>query len=127
MTQVLFVGIGGFIGSVLRYLTTGWVLRSYPNLLHGLGTVMVNLLGCFLIGLAAGLFSVRGHLPQEYRLLAITGVLGGFTTFSAFGLEADYLLRQGDFIQLGQYVGLNLIGGIFLVGLGLFISHQLLR
>jgi len=127
MTQLLMVGFGGFFGSISRYLLAGWVGRSFPQALHGVGTITVNLLGCFAIGLLGSIFTMKMHLPLEQKLLLITGFLGGFTTFSAFGLEAYYLYRSNEFQQLILYLSTSLIGGMIMVAMGMTLAHWLFK
>jgi len=87
---------------------------------HGFpfGTLAVNLAGCLLIGVYAGLAARHAWLDGDARLLLVTGVLGGFTTFSAFGLESVQLLRRGEVWQMGAYVGASVVLGLALVLLG---------
>jgi CrcB protein len=92
------VATGGAVGSALRYLVSGWAQRLLP---HGtaalpLGTLFVNVTGSLLIGILAGLAGARGVPGPEFRLLLVTGLLGGYTTFSAFSLEHLVLLRAGN-------------------------------
>lgn len=91
----LAVGLGGFLGSVLRYVLSGLMQRRFPAFLPA-GTLAVNVIGCFVIGLAMTWFSGRGEHLSTWRFFLITGVLGGFTTFSAFGYEFVTLLHAGE-------------------------------
>jgi CrcB protein len=118
MKNALVVGLGGFIGSVCRYKLSGVFLHQFPGWRFPLGTFAVNLLGCFVIGLLAGLVEHRDLFAPETRLFLFTGLLGGFTTFSAFGYEAVYLLRRGDFSVSASYVGLSIAGGLLAVWAG---------
>ena len=119
MTNLLLVGIGGFIGSVTRYALGGWVTRLTVEAKFPYGTLLVNLAGCLVIGLLAGL-SVKYELfSQEAKLFLFTGLLGGFTTFSAFGLETVFLLRRGEFLIAAAYVAASVAFGIALVWLGI--------
>lgn len=94
MTQALLVGFGGAIGSVFRYYVGQWSLRLMgPH--FPWGTLTVNVVGCFVIGLLAEMISHRFDASPELRLLLITGFLGGFTTFSAFSLDAISLFERG--------------------------------
>ena len=83
MFNILFVGVGGFIGSVLRYAVAGWVQQLSRSLDFPYGTLMVNLIGCFVIGFLGELAEARGIFASETRLLIFIGLLGGFTTFSS--------------------------------------------
>lgn len=95
MKQALVVGLGGFVGSVLRYKLGGVILQHSLAWRFPLSTFCINVLGCFVIGALAG-FAERQAFSAELRLLLFTGLLGGFTTFSAFGAEGVNLIRRGD-------------------------------
>ncbi|MBI3448652.1 MAG: fluoride efflux transporter CrcB [Acidobacteria bacterium] len=95
MVKVLLVGAGGFLGSIARYWVGGLVQDRTPGLFP-FGTLAVNVLGCFLIGALSELADARSLLSAEARTFAMVGVLGGFTTFSAFGNETMNLLRERD-------------------------------
>ncbi len=94
--KLLFVGLGGFAGSVLRYLISSWMQPASGSVAFPWGTLLVNVLGCFVIGTLSYLADVRGLLGPDARLFLIVGLLGGFTTFSAFGNETMNLLRDGE-------------------------------
>ena len=96
MRNLLLVGAGGFLGSVLRYLAGGAVQAAARHVHFPWGTLAVNAAGCLLIGLLGGLAATRHVLSPEQRLFLITGFLGGFTTFSAYGFETYYLVRVGE-------------------------------
>lgn len=112
MFHVLLVALGGALGSVLRYLVGTTVLRLIG---HGFpwGTLVVNVVGSFLIGVFAELIVTKFDGSAEMRLFLITGTLGGFTTFSAFSLEAAALFENGSgvaaFGYLASSVGLSLV------------------
>jgi CrcB protein len=112
MQRVMLVAIGGMLGAVARYLATLWLYRvvdtSFP-----FGTLLVNVVGCFLIG--ALMFSAlegRLNVPPEARLFLVTGVLGGFTTFSSFGYETVALARDGQTAWAMMNVGANVVLGL---------------
>src|SRR5262245_27759999 len=94
--KYIWIAVGGAGGSLLRYLLQGWVQRwaggTFPA-----GTLVVNVLGCFVIGLLAAAFAGPVLIREEYRIGLTVGVLGGFTTFSAFGLETFNLTNEGQF------------------------------
>src|SRR5215218_1545284 len=98
MQAILLVGAGGALGSIARYLTGAWTLRAFgPG--WPFGTFAVNVLGGALIGLLAGFLAWRGEADQErWRLLLQVGVLGGFTTFSAFSLETAAMIERRAWI-----------------------------
>ncbi|MBB2794681.1 UNVERIFIED_ORG: CrcB protein [Rhizobium pisi] len=103
MIQAFLVALGGAIGSVLRYYVGQWALRlmgpAFPW-----GTLAVNVVGCFVIGVFAELIARKFNASMELRLLLITGFLGGFTTFSAFSLDAISLFERGDAVAGGIYI-----------------------
>jgi CrcB protein len=120
MFQALLVAVGGAIGSLLRYYVGLGSLRlmgpGFPW-----GTLIVNVVGCFIIGVFAEMIMRRFNASVELRLLLITGFLGGFTTFSAFSLDAITLFERGDVFAGGIYiaasVGLSMVA--VMAGLGL--------
>ncbi|MGV4795701.1 fluoride efflux transporter CrcB [Rhizobium sp. F40D2] len=103
MIQALLVAVGGAIGSLVRYYVSQWTLRlmgpAFPW-----GTLAVNVVGCFVIGVFAELIARRFNASVELRLLLITGFLGGFTTFSAFSLDAISLFERGEAVAGGIYI-----------------------
>ena len=127
MTNILFVGIGGFIGSVLRYLVGGYVQESINRLDFPYGTLAVNLIGCFVIGFLAQIGEKYGMFSNESRSFIFVGILGGFTTFSSFGNESVNLMRQGHMTNALINVGANVIIGLFLVWLGRTVGHLIWR
>jgi CrcB protein len=102
MKIILAIGIGSFIGGILRYLLSLFIQNKFLSAFP-FGTMSVNILGCFLIGLVFGL-SDRGNISMEARLFLATGFLGGFTTFSAFSNETVGMLRDGQLWQSLIYV-----------------------
>ena len=124
MKGILLVAIGGAIGSVARYKLSGWVLHHTLDWRFPAGTFSVNVLGCLLAGLLAGLAEKQDLLSPEARVLLLTGVLGGFTTFSAFGLETMHLLRRGEVLVAGANVVLSVIAGLLALWLGLALAPR---
>jgi fluoride exporter len=96
MAKLFIIGIGGFVGSVLRYLVSGYAQAIFRNMLFPIGTAMVNMMGCFVIGLLSHLAETRGLFTDHTRAFLFVGVLGGFTTFSAFSNESFNLFRGGQ-------------------------------
>jgi CrcB protein len=94
--SILLVALGGAIGSVARFKLSGWVLHQTPNWRFPAGTVLVNIVGCLIAGLLAGMAVKQDVFTPEARVFLFTGLLGGFTTFSAFGLETLLLLKRGE-------------------------------
>ena len=119
MKGILLVGLGGFIGSVARYKLGGLVLHLSAQERFPYSTFAVNLLGCLAIGLLAGLTERYELFGPGTRLFLFTGLLGGFTTFSAFGLDALLLLRRSEFLVAALYAGASVVLGITAVWLGL--------
>lgn len=119
MKYIILVGVGGFAGSVGRYLlgqlVQGNLLTSFP-----FGTMTVNILGCFIIGIIYAL-STRGAIPAEYRVLLATGFCGGFTTFSSFSYESMTLLQDGQFLYASLYAGLSFFIGLMAADLGVMV------
>ena len=127
MTNILPVGIGGFIGSVMRYLASGYVQQTTKSVDFPYGTLAVNVIGCFVIGFLAQLAEGRGVFTSESRLFVFTGILGGFTTFSSFGNETINLVRDSQMMNAFANVGTNLVIGLFAVWLGRTVSYMIWR
>ncbi len=113
MIQLIIIGFGGFIGSILRYLLGSGVQKLIPQAYFPYGTLAVNLLGCLAIGYLGARFDTRDILSQEIRLFLIVGLLGGFTTFSSFGYEALQLMKQDHALAAVAYALLSVIVGVF--------------
>jgi len=94
MIKILLVGTGGFLGSVSRYLVGGWVHRLSGNHWFPYGTLTVNVLGCFVIGVVGGVAQSKHVMTDEMRLFLLVGLLGGFTTFSSFSHETVLLAKN---------------------------------
>jgi len=122
MWQIILVGVGGFVGSILRYLVSGWVQGLTGSPTFGYGTLSVNVVGCLAIGLLGGWADNAGLLGPSARLFLLIGVLGGFTTFSTFGYETMALLRDKEMLHTLLYVGLHLLLGFGAVALGYGLS-----
>lgn len=116
--HILWVGVGGFLGSIARYsvslLCRNWLSASFPW-----GTLLVNVIGCFAIGAVTGMAEKNNLSLQEPAIVFCTvGVLGGFTTFSAFGLETMGLVKDHQLTAAAANVALNLILGFSAVLFG---------
>lgn len=118
MWNVLWVGLGGFIGASGRYLTGTAVQQWLNPAWLPAGTLTVNIVGCLVIGILSRLAQSQQWLTEHLQLLLITGILGGFTTFSSFGSETLNLLRQRQPGWAVAYVGLSLGFGLLAVWLG---------
>jgi CrcB protein len=127
MTNIFLVGIGGFIGSALRYTASGYIQQATKSVGFPYGTLAVNVLGCFIIGFLAQLAESRGLFTSESRLLVFVGILGGFTTFSTFGNETLNLARDSQMMNALANVGANVILGLFAVWLGRTVSYLIWR
>jgi CrcB protein len=117
MSKWLLIAAGGAIGSVLRYALQGWVQRATHSAFP-FGTLAVNVIGCVLIGYLTALFTGPYIVRAEYRAGLIVGVLGGFTTFSAFGWETFVLAGDRDYWWAVGYIVLSCGLGLGAVWLG---------
>ncbi len=127
MSKLLLIGSGGFLGSVLRYLVSGWVQRLSGSAGFPYGTLAVNVVGCLVIGVLSWLADMRGLFTPEARVFAFVGLLGGFTTFSTFGNESLALFRDGENLSGLVYVGAHLLLGLGAVWAGRGLAAQLWR
>ena len=119
MKGLLLVALGGAIGSVSRFKLSGLVLHHTIDWRFPAGTFAVNVLGCLLAGILAGLAEKHHFFDADVRLLVFTGFLGGFTTFSAFGLETMNLIKRGDVAVASANVLLSVVLGLLALWLGL--------
>ncbi len=110
--NLLLVAAGGAVGSMARYQIGAWVLARTETWQFPLGTFIVNVMGCLIAGALIGWAEYRNFLTLELRLLLFTGFLGGFTTFSAFGVETVALLERGEWGIAGGYVLASALCGI---------------
>ena len=110
MKTTLLIGVGSFIGGAGRYLISKTIqtqiLSSFPW-----GTFAVNVAGCFLIGAVMG-WSLKSNLTENWQLFLTTGILGGFTTFSAFSLESIRLIQNGNAMIAIFYIALSVLVGL---------------
>lgn len=118
MPPLILVAFGGALGSVARWALSGWVLQQTPGWRFPAGTFLVNLTGCLVIGVLGGLAIKQGWFSSDVRLFLFTGICGGFTTFSAFGLETFYLIRRNEPLMAGGYVTASVLLGLAAVWLG---------
>lgn len=118
LTQLLVVGAGGFLGTCLRFLLNVGVQLALPGVHFPLGTLAVNVLGCLAIGFLGGLADLRPILDPHLRLFVFVGVLGGFTTYSAFAYETLSLARDVDLSRALLNVALHIVLGLGAAWLG---------
>jgi CrcB protein len=125
VTSALAVFIGGGLGSLCRY-AAGLLVKARFGSAFPLGTLLVNLLGCLAIGYLAARFErvPIAQISQETRDLCVAGLLGGFTTFSAFGLETANLFKSGAWVAAAGNVLLNVALGVALAGAGLWLGRR---
>ena len=114
------VFLGGGVGSLLRYV----VSKTFNNYFQHfyLGTFLVNIIGCLLIGLVIGVSFKNNYLTQNQTLLLTTGFCGGFTTFSTFAFEKHTLLKAGEIFHFSFYLIASIVIGILAVSIGLWLS-----
>src|SRR5690606_8866068 len=116
--EAFIIGAGGAVGSVLRYYSGQFISKNYPSQIP-LGTLIVNLLGCLLIGLLLGYFAKNQGLSNEWKLLLVTGFCGGYTTFSTFAAENINLIQNQQTSQAFLYISLSVVLGLAAVYCGL--------
>ena len=117
--NVLLVGAGSFIGGAARYLVSLALKKASKG--FPWATLLVNLAGCFLIGLLWGMFSKSATEGSNWALFLTVGLCGGFTTFSTFSKEALMMLQSGNIWGFAGYIGISVAAGIALVALGYFL------
>ncbi|TAM96922.1 MAG: fluoride efflux transporter CrcB [Chitinophagaceae bacterium] len=118
--MILLVGAGGAVGSVARFLSQQMIARYYPSSFPW-GTLIVNIVGCFIIGIVYA-FGEKGNLlSPEMRLLLATGFCGGFTTFSTFAYENISLMREGELLYTFLYIAASIIIGFLAAYIGIFV------
>ncbi|HCX23035.1 MAG: fluoride efflux transporter CrcB [Flammeovirgaceae bacterium] len=123
MKEVIYVAIGGALGSVSRYLM-GILMTSQLASPYPYATLSVNLAGSLLIGILSGIFIKSGSPITQFML--ITGFCGGFTTFSTFSLDGLKLLESGEFTPFILYVSISIVGGLLLCFGGFWLSNKLM-
>jgi fluoride exporter len=124
MRQLLLVGLGGFIGSIARFLVSKLNLQLH-FLSIPIGTLTVNVLGSLIIGILAGISAKSEMLSPSLRLFLMVGICGGFTTFSSFTNENLTLMQNGQIFSMLLYTGLSVMLGFLAVYLGYLISNLL--
>lgn len=123
--NLLFIALGGAVGSVFRYLTSLWTLKTIGENWFITGTTVANIIGCFLIGIAVSILQEKGLMDNLIKLFLIVGFLGGFTTFSSFGLEGFEVAAVS--IQKGlAYFVFQVVTGVGAVWAGLVLGRWIL-
>ena len=108
-TNLILIGVGGAIGSVVRYLGSLYVTKQFPSMLFPYGTFAVNVVGCIIIGTAYALSEKFQWFSPSLRLFLVTGFCGGFTTFSTFAYENMQLLQRGNYTGFALYTTLSFV------------------
>lgn len=116
--NILLIGLGGGVGSIARFLCQKYIYDWYPHPFP-FGTMIVNVAGCFLIGLFCALADKGNLLTPEWRLLLTTGFCGGFTTFSTFAYENINLLKSGELMYFMLYTAGSILLGLLATWLGI--------
>ena len=122
MKGILLIALGGALGSVSRYKLSGLILHHTIDWRFPAGTFVVNVLGCLVAGLLAGLAEKYDYFSPDARIFIFTGILGGFTTFSAFGLETMFLIKRGELMVASANVILSVIAGLVALWIGFGLS-----
>ena len=122
MPVVLWVALGGAIGSAARYGVNVWSARMF-GIAFPMHTLIVNILGCFIMGALTEMMALKFHIGQETRAFLITGILGGFTTFSAFSLDFAYLVERKQLAAAGGYA----LASVVISLLAVFAGMNLIR
>jgi CrcB protein len=126
MRVIWYVALGGAVGSVIRYVV-GIAVQGRSGLDLPVGTLLVNISGCLLLGFLIHYALATPALTPEVRALLTTGLCGGYTTFSAFSYETVALIQDGDWRRAVLYVGLSVAGSILGVMLGIAGARQVLE
>ncbi len=127
MQKIILVGLGGFVGAALRYLAGGAVQSLTHSISFPYGTLTVNIVGCFFIGMFTYLLEFQSGLAAEMRLFLIVGILGSFTTFSTFSNETVNLLQDKTFMLAIMNIAVHLVLGLAAVVLGRYTVITLWR
>ncbi len=121
---IIIVGLGGFLGSVSRYLTTHYIHKLFDTNFP-LGTLIVNILGCLFIGFILGLFEKGSIVSADLRLFLTVGFCGGFTTFSTFTNDSINLANETEIFYLMLYIGFSIFIGISSTFIGRILANYI--
>ena len=123
MKEVLIVGLGGFLGSISRYLLQSAIVNRFITIFP-IGTFSINIIGSLMIGLIFGLSERYQWMTQEWRLFLAIGFMGSFTTFSTFAFDNLQLIKDGNYMQLFWYTVLSFAVGVALAWVGYSITKS---
>lgn len=127
MFNILILGFGGFLGAVSRYLVSGYVQDLFKSANFPYGTMVVNILGCFILGLLTHIAGAKDLIDAQTRLFLMVGFVGAFTTFSTFSVESANLFQTGQGFTGALYlIGSNILGIIF-VFIGQAAAGQIIK
>ena len=121
MEKYIAVALGGALGALFRLAVGEWVMAKVESFPYG--TIVVNLIGCLIIGLILGIYMQKPDIPQWLRFFLVVGGLGAFTTFSTFAFEMLQLMMAESYVQAIWYGGLQVIGGLILCWIGLIAAR----
>jgi CrcB protein len=121
MMKIMLIGLAGLFGTLSRYWLAGVVARRYGETFPA-GTLLVNVCGCFLAGLLFHLMQQRSQVNQALQTIVMVGFLGGFTTFSAYGLQTFTLLRDGEIALAALYLLASNLAGLLMVWAGYSVA-----
>jgi CrcB protein len=124
MQRLIYIGLAGFAGTLMRYWLSDWTARRFGETFPT-GTLVVNLIGCFLAGLLFYLMFDRFLVSPTVRSVVLIGLLGGFTTFSSFGLQTFTLLREGEMGFALFNIAVSNVGGLLMVWVGYSLAKSL--
>jgi CrcB protein len=124
LKTILYIALGGGLGSVLRYLTAV-AMNKYVSSGFPYATFVTNILGCLLIGLFFGYLEKHNAISQDLKFFLITGFCGGYTTFSTFSHENVQLLESNQMLSTFLYIGLSVLLGLMATWFGLFLAKSI--
>lgn len=115
--SILIAGFGGFVGTALRFVTSRYFQLNFSSVFPW-GTFVVNIIGCFIIGIIWGIAEESNLMSTEWRLFFTVGLCGGFTTFSSFSVDALTLLQNKELLRFTFYTGLSIFLGLLTTIIG---------
>ncbi len=124
MIKILIIGLGGFFGTISRYLSQELVNKLFSSQIP-LGTLAVNIVGSFLIGIIYALSEKNNLFSSELKMFLAVGFCGGFTTFSSFAYENMNLLKEGHYLSFLLYISISVIVGLFAVFSGVYMIKNI--